>query len=128
MTCQFLFGYLTSVLTKTFHIYALVICFPLGRPRAHPLGNPREPSGDGSHGTVLVFLFFSKGVENCLFRKHFFLDHGVIIPTGIVLGSATDKVKITLPLTWSMCENEQKACKTIGFIWLSFLPMKSKSY
>ena len=27
-----------------------------------------------------------------------------------------------------MCENEQKACKEIGYICLLFLPMKSKNY
>ena len=27
---------------------------------------------------------------------------------------------------WIMCENEQNACKKIGYICLLFLPMKSK--
>ena len=74
---------------------------------------PREPRGNG---TVLVFLFSHGGGE--LFTSP---DHGGI-PTGFVRGSGTAKVKVLYLVRWSMCKNEQKACKEIGYICLLFLP------
>ena len=70
-------------------------------PWADPEYTPSETHGNPVEMVVMVqywYSFFSsRGRGVVYFGSIFFLDHGDI-PTGFVLGSATGKVKSTLPV------------------------------
>ena len=92
-----------------FHLLQLTLCtyhlLPCG-------STPGTPSGNPGGRVQFWYFFFPKGGGSCLVSKTTLLDHGDI-PTGFARGSATGKVKSAYLVPWSMCENEQKACKKI---------------
>ena len=86
-----------------------------------------DPRGTQGEWYSFGISFFPAGEGSCLGLEKTSLDHGDI-STGFVRGRATGKVKVLYLVPWSMCENEQRACKKIRCICLLFLPMKIKYY
>ena len=110
------------MLTRALCSYHLL---PRGSTPGTPLG---EPTGTqvGRYSFGISFFsceggeLFSFGNDFAGPRGH---THGIC---SRLCDRQVEKVLYLIP--WSMCENEQKVCKKIGYICVLFVPMKSKYY